>query len=321
MKVKVLSGLVIGCAVSVAQAQDWPNRPVRIVVPFPPGGVMDVSIRAVAGPLQESLGQSIVIENRAGSAGNVGTEVVARAAPDGYTLLGIGDHTTIVPSLYAKLSYDFLRDFTPVTNLVTGSHVLVAHASLPINNVRELIDAAKRSPGQLSYASPGSGSAQHLGAEILKSMAGNLDIVHIPYKGGGQAITDVVGGQVKLAMLGLAPALPHIRSGKIKALGVTGAKRMRLMPEVPTIAESGLPGFETLQWYGIAVPAATPMPIVQKLHAELVKAAQHPQASERLAAVGMEVSISASPEAYAKFLREDMMRWPEVVKRAGAKAD
>ncbi|HTO51299.1 MAG TPA: tripartite tricarboxylate transporter substrate binding protein, partial [Burkholderiales bacterium] len=290
-----VAAAIVGAVSPGAQAQDFPNRPIRMIVPFPPGGVMDVTARAVATPLQEGLGQSVIIENRPGGGGNIGTEVVARAAPDGYTLLVIGDHTTIAPAIYSHLSYDFLRDFAPITNLVTGSHVLVAHSSLAINNVQELIAEAKKHPGELSYASPGSGTAQHLGAEMLKAMAGGLQITHIPYKGGGQAITDVVGGQVKLGMLGLAPALPHIRSGKLKALGVTGAKRVAILPDVPTIAESGLPGFVTLQWYGLAAPAATPQAVIQRLYAEAVKAVQHPATVERLAAVGMDVAPSASP--------------------------
>jgi tripartite-type tricarboxylate transporter receptor subunit TctC len=219
------------------QAQEFPNRPIRMVVPFPPGGVMDVTVRAVAGPLQESLGQSIVVENRPGSGGNIGTEAVARATPDGYTLLVIGDHTAIVPALYSKLAYDFMRDFVPITNLVTGSHVLVAHSSLPISNVRELIAEAKKNPGQ---------SELRLARQRHRAAPRRRDA---RTRGGGQA-TDVVGGQVKLAMLGLAPALPHLKSGKLKALGVTGSKRVTILPEVPTIAESALPGFETLQWYG-----------------------------------------------------------------------
>jgi tripartite-type tricarboxylate transporter receptor subunit TctC len=318
MKLALFLSLWISLA---ASAQTYPSKPIRLVVPFPPGGVMDTSTRAIAAPLQESLGQSILVENRPGSGGNIGTDSVARAAPDGYTLLIIGDHNTIAPALYSKLTYDFVKDLAPITNLVVGSHVLVAHGSLPISSVKELIADAKANPGKHSYASPGNGTAQHLGAELLKVMAGNLQITHIPYKGGGQAIGDVVGGQVKLGMLGLAPVLPHIKSGKLKALGVTGKKRVAILPDVPTIDESGLPGFETIQWYGVSAPAATPPAVIQKLHGELVKAARHPAAIERLAAVGMEVSTSASPAEYAKFLREDMAKWPAVVKAAGARVD
>ena len=310
--------LFIACA---AGAQGYPDRPVRMLVPFPPGGVMDVSARTVAPFLQQALGQPVIIENRPGSGGMLGTDAGAHAAPDGYTLTVIGDHNTIAPALYARLNHDIVKDFAPITKLVIGSHVLVAHASLPVSSIQELIAAAKAHPGELSYASPGNGTAQHLGAEMFKVMAGNLQITHIPYKGGGQAIGDVVGGQVKLAMLGLAPALPHIKSGKLKALGVTGRKRVAVLPDVPTIAESGLPGFETLQWYGVAAPAGTPPAVIQRLYTELVKAVRQPAAVERLASVGMEVAPSASPGEFARFIREDMVKWPAVVKAAGARID
>jgi tripartite-type tricarboxylate transporter receptor subunit TctC len=304
-----------------AVSQEFPSKPLRMVVPFPPGGVMDVTTRSVAAPLSEALGQSILIENRSGGGGNIGTDSVARSAPDGYTLLVVGDHNTIAPALYSKLSYDIVKDFAPITNLVVGSHVLVAHSSLPINSVKELIEQARKTPGELSYASPGSGTAQHLGGEMLKTMAGGLQITHIPYKGGGQAISDLVGGQVKLGVLGLAPVLPHLKSGKLKALGVTGKRRVAILPDVPTIAESGLPGFETVQWYGVVAPAGTPPAVISRLYAELVKAVRQPAVVERLAAVGMEVSPSASPADFAKFIREDIAKWPPVVKSAGARVD
>jgi tripartite-type tricarboxylate transporter receptor subunit TctC len=303
-----------------AISQDYPAKPVRMVVPFPPGGVMDVTTRTVAAPLAEALGQSVIVENRPGSGGNIGTDAVARSAADGYTLLVVGDHNTIAPALYSKLSYDIAKDFVHITNLVVGSHAFVAHSSLPMNSLKEVLDYAKKHPGELAYASPGNGTAQHLGAEIIKTMAG-VQITHIPYKGGGQAISDVAGGQVKLGMLGLAPVLPHIKSGKLKALAVTGKKRVGVLPNVPTVAESGLPGFETVQWYGVSAPAGTPPAVVKRLHAELVKAVRQPQAVERLASVGMEVQPSASPEEFARFIREDMAKWPPVVKSAGAKVD
>ena len=303
------------------QAQDYPNKALRLVVPFAPGGVMDLTARSIAAPLGESLGQSVLIENRPGGGGNIGADAVAKAPADGYTLLVLGDNNTIAPALYAKLNHDVVKDFAPVALLVTGSHIFVAHPSLPVGNIRELADYAKKRPKELSYASPGSGTAQHLGGELFKMMAGNLEITHIPYKGGGQAIGDVVGGQVKLGVLGLAPVLPHVKAGKLKALGVTGKKRVGVLPDVPTIAESGLPEFETLQWYGIVAPAGTPAPIVTKLHAELVKAARNPVFVERLTAAGMEVAPSARPEDFARFIREDLPKWPAIVKAAGAKVD
>jgi tripartite-type tricarboxylate transporter receptor subunit TctC len=321
MPIRILFAAFSVAAAFAAGAQSYPDRPIRLLVPFPPGGVMDVTTRTVAPFLQQSLGQSVLVENRPGSGGMIGTDAGAHAAPDGYTLTVIGDHNTIAPALYARLNHDIVKDFAPITNLVIGSHVLVAHSSLPINSIKELIAAAKAHPGEMSYASPGNGTAQHLGAEMFKVMAGNLQITHIPYKGGGQAIGDVVGGQVKLGMLGLAPTLPHIKSGKLKALGVTGRKRVAVLPDVPTIAESGLPGFETLQWYGVAAPAGTPPAVIQKLHAELVKAVRQPAAVERLASVGKEVAPSASPEEFRRFIREDIGKWPAVVKAAGARID
>ena len=302
-------------------AQEYPSKPIRIVVPFAPGGVMDLTARSIAAPLGESLGQSMIIDNRPGGGGNIGADAVARAPADGYTLMILGDNNTIAPALYSKLNHDVLKDFAPITNLVTGSHIFVAHPSLPAGNIRELIAYAKAHPKELSYASPGTGTAQHLGGEMFKAMAGGLDITHIPYKGGGQAIGDVVGGQVKLAVLGLAPAIPHIKGGKLRALGVTGKRRVAVLPDVPTIAESGLPEFETLQWYGVVAPAGTPAPVIAKLHAELLKASRSVVFVERLSAAGMDVATSAQPEDYARFIRTDMVKWPAVVKAAGAKVD
>ena len=224
----------------------WPEKSVRVVVPWAPGGITDIVAWLLAQKLTASLGQQFLVDNKGGAGGNIGADIVAKAPADGYTLMVLGDNNTIAPALYAKLNHDVVKDFAPLALLVTGSHILVAHPSLPVNNVRELVDYAKKHPKELSYASPGNGTAQHLGAELFKAMAGNLDITHIPYKGGGQAIGDIVGGQVKLGMLGLAPAIPHLKAGKLKALGVTGRKRVAILPDVPTIAESGLPGFETL---------------------------------------------------------------------------
>jgi len=304
-----------------SHAQEYPSKPIRIVVPFAPGGVMDLTARSIAAPLGEALGQSMIIDNRPGGGGNIGADAVARAAPDGYTLMIIGDNNTIAPALYSRLNHDVLKDFAPITNLVTGSHIFVAHPSLPAGGIRELIAYAKAHPKELSYASPGTGTAQHLGGEMFKVMAGGLDIAHIPYKGGGQAIGDVVGGQVKLAVLGLAPAIPHIKGGKLRALGVTGKRRVAVLPDVPTLAESGLPEFETLQWYGVVAPAGTPAAVIAKLHAELLKASRAQAFVERLSAAGMDVVTSPQPEDYARFIRTDMAKWPAVVKAAGAKVD
>ena len=304
-----------------AYAQEYPTKPVRLIVPFAPGGVMDLTARSIASPLGEALGQAVVVENRPGGGGNIGTDAVAQAAPDGYTLLMAGDNNSIAPALYAKLNHDVLRDFAPISNLVTGAHIFVAPLSLPANSIRELVALAKARPGALSYASPGNGTAQHLGGEMFKLMAGGLQITHIPYTGGGQAIGDVVGGQVSFGVLGLAPVIPHLKGGKLKALGVTGKRRVAILPDVPTLAESGVPNFETLQWYGVVAPAATPAPIIAKLHAELLKAARTQAFVDRLTAAGMDVVTSPQPEDYQRFIRDDMAKWPAVVKAAGARVD
>ena len=304
-----------------AYAQEYPTKPVRLIVPFAPGGVMDLTARSIASPLGEALGQAVVVENRPGGGGNIGTDAVAQAAPDGYTLLMAGDNNSIAPALYAKLNHDVLRDFAPISNLVTGAHIFVAPLSLPANSIRELVALARARPGALSYASPGNGTAQHLGGEMFKLMAGGLQITHIPYKGGGQAIGDVVGGQVSFGVLGLAPVIPHLKGGKLKALGVTGKRRVAILPDVPTLAESGVPNFETLQWYGVVAPAATPAPIIAKLHAELLKAARTQAFVDRLTAAGMDVLTSPQPEDYQRFIRDDMAKWPAVVKAAGARVD
>jgi tripartite-type tricarboxylate transporter receptor subunit TctC len=317
---RILLCALAGLLPAVASAQAYPSKPVRLVVPYPPGGVVDVTTRAIALPLTEGLGQQIVVENRPGGGGNIATDFVARAAPDGYTLLIFADTNTIAPSLYPKLNHDPVKDFAPITMLAAGSHILVAHPSVPAGNLKELIALAKQKPGALAYASPGNGTAQHLGTEMLKTMAG-INLTHVPYKGGGQAISDVVGGQVPLGMLGLAPALPHIKSGRLKAIAVTGRKRTPVLPEVPTMIESGLPGFSTTLWLGAVAPAGTPAPVIQKLHAEFVKAAHNPAVIERLAAVGLEPATNATPQEFAALIREEIARWTPIVKASGAKPD
>ncbi len=323
---KSFNGMLVGASILLAVcalpvlSQDFPTKPLTIVVAYPAGGVTDVVSRAFAQRLTEQLGKQVIVENRPGGGGTIGTDLVARSAPDGYTMLMMLDSNTIAPALFSKLNSHPVKDFAPVSLVALGSHIIVAHPSFPANTVKDLIEYAKRNPGELSYASSGNGTAQHLGMELFKMMAG-VNIQHIPYKGGGQAITDLVGGQVKLAILGLAPVLPFIKSGKLKALAVTGDKRSAILPDVPTVSESGLPGFKTLQWFGAAVPAGTPAPIVARLHAEFVKAARDPAVVERLTAVGMEMSTSATPQDFGRFLREDLPRWPPIVKAAGVTVD
>jgi tripartite-type tricarboxylate transporter receptor subunit TctC len=311
--------LLAALPVSHALAQAYPTRAVTIVVGFAPGGVTDVISRIFAQKLSEQMGQQFIVENRPGAGGNIASDFVAKAPPDGYTLQMWLDSNTIAPALYKKLGHDPVKDFAPITLLAVGPHVIVAHPSFPPNTIKELIEYVKANPG-LPYASSGSGTAQHLGGEILKTTTG-IEMVHVPYKGGGQAINDVVGGQVKVAVLGLAPVLPFIKAGKLKALAVTGDKRSDALPGVPTVSESGVPGFRTLQFFAVMAPAGTPPAIVTRLHDEFVKAAKDPAIVEKITAVGLEVSTSATPADLAKFLRDDMAKWPPIVKAAGATVD
>jgi tripartite-type tricarboxylate transporter receptor subunit TctC len=315
-----LSSAMVWHSPANAQADSWPgNKPIRLIVHFAPGGVLDIITRALSGPLAKELGQSVLVENKAGAGGNIGTDFVARAAPDGYTALMYADSNTIAPALYSKLNHDPLRDFDPVTLLSVGSHVLVAHQSVPVRSLAELIDYVKKNPGKLSYATPGNGTAQHLGGETFKAMAG-LDIAHVPYKGGAQAIVDVVSGQVPLGMLGFAPALPHIRSGRLSALAVTGEQRIALLPDVPTMQELGIK-MVTLQWMGISLPKGTPREIVERLHHATVRASRDEQFISRVEAIGMSVKVSTKTSDFAEFIRQDIARWPAMVKTAGAKVD
>jgi tripartite-type tricarboxylate transporter receptor subunit TctC len=316
----ILAFVALGVAAAV-QAQTWPTKPVRIVAAYAAGGAMDMSARVIAPLLAESLGQSVVVENRVGGAGLVGAEMVAKSPPDGHTIILYADAYTIAPSLFAKMPFDPVKDFIPLTQMISGPHILVGHPSVPAANLQELIDYARKNPGKLAYGTPGNGTPQHLAAEMFKSMSGGLQITHIPYKGGGQVIGDVVGGQVPLASLGLPPSVPHIKSGKLKAFAVTSKTRSRLLPDVPTFDESGLAGFETVQWWGPAVPAGTPAPVVKRLYDEFVKALANAALVERYNQAGLEVTPSASPEAFTAFIKAEMDRWPPVVKAAGAKVD
>jgi len=242
---------------------------------------------------------------------------VARAAPDGYTLLMYADVNVIAPAVYPKLNHDPIKDFAPITNAILGTHLIVAHPSVKANTLKELIELAKREPGKLTFGSPGTATPQHLAGELFKQQAGGLDIQHVPYRGGGQLISDLVGGQIPLGLIGLPPTLPHIRAGKLKVFAVTARKRSPSLPDVPTVEEAGLPGYETVQWLGPAAPAGTPKPVIDRLHAEFVKALRNPTVVERLTAAGLEVAPSASPEAYGEFIRAEYARWPAIVKAAG----
>ena len=302
-------------------AQGWPTKPVRLVLGYAAGGAMDMSARVIAPILSESIGQPVVVENRTGGAANIAAEAVARSDPDGHTIIFYADAYTIAPSLFAKLTYDPVKDFAHVTQMVSGAHILVGHPSVPANTLPELIAYAKANPGKLAYASPGNGTPQHLAAELFKNLAGDLQITHVPYRGGGQAIGDVVGGTIPLASLGLPPTAGHIKAGKLKAFAVTSRVRQKLLPDTPTFQEAGVAGFETVQWWGPAVPAATPAPVVRKIYDEFVKAMRNPKLLERYNGAGLEVTPSESPEAFTGFIKAEVARWAPVVKASGARVD
>jgi tripartite-type tricarboxylate transporter receptor subunit TctC len=312
--------LFLGMAQPVA-AQTWPTKPVRLVLGYAAGGAMDMSARVIAPVLSDALGQPVIIENRTGGAGNIAAEAVARSDADGHTILFYADAYTIAPSLFARLPFDPVKDFVHVTQMIAGAHILVGHPSVPANTLPELIAYAKANPGKLAYGSPGNGTPQHLAAELFKNIAGGLDITHVPYKGGGQAIGDVVGGTIPLASLGLPPTVGHIKSGRLKAFAVTSKVRQKLLPDTPTFQESGVAGFETVQWWGPAVPAGTPAPVVQRIYAEFVKAMKNPVLVDRYNKAGLEVAPSASPEAFTGFIKAEIARWAPVVKASGARVD
>lgn len=321
---KVIATIITGIAIAItslipARAQQpYPNRPVTIVVPYQAGGVTDVVARLYAQKLTARLGTPFNVENKAGGSGMIGTDFIGRSSPNGYTLGIFLDSNTIAPALMAKMGTDPIKDFTPVTMLAAGAHIVVAHPSFAPNTIKELIDYAKAKPGE-PYASSGQGTAQHLGMEMIKLKAG-INLSHVPYKGGGQAITDVVGGQVKVAVLGLAPVLPFLRSGQLKALAVTGEKRTSLLPNVPTVSET-LPGVTTLQWFAVVGPAGLPQDVVQKLYLEFIAVSQDPEVEQKLTSVGLEVRNSTQPSELTKFMEQDLLKWPPLVKAAGVKPE
>jgi tripartite-type tricarboxylate transporter receptor subunit TctC len=304
-----------------ALAQSWPSKPIHIVAPYAAGGAVDLVSRALAAVMTESLKVQVVVENRTGGQGMIGAQYVARSAPDGYTLLMYADAHAIAPAVFLKLNFDPLKDFAPITNTILGTHLIVGHPSVQANSLKELIELAKREPGKLTFGSPGTATPQHLAGELFKQQAGGLDIQHVPYRGGGQLITDLVGGQIPLGLIGLPPTIGHIKAGKLKAFAVTARKRSPSLPDVPTVEEAGLPGYETVQWFGPAAPAGTPRPVIDRLFDEFVKALRNPAVVERLTAAGLEVAPSASPEAFAEFIRSEAARWPAIVKAAGVKPE
>ena len=302
-----------------ATAQNYPARPVRLIVPSSPGGGTDISARIIAPKLSEYLGQQVVVENRPGAGTMIGGEAAARSAPDGYTLLMGISTLAINPAIYRKVPYDALKDFAPISQAVALPNVLVAHPSLPVKTVRELVAFSKARPGQINFASAGLGTSPHLSMELFLSMTG-LKMVHVPYKGSGPGVTDLVAGHVPLMMPNMLSALPHIKSGRLRALGVTSAKRASRASDIPTLAEAGVPGYEAVQWYGVLAPAGTPRAIITRLHAEVVRVLRQPDIKERFLSDGAE-PVGSSPEEFAAFIRAETAKWAQVIKDAGLRPE
>ena len=301
-------------------AQQYPAKAVRMIVGFPAGGTSDIMARLTGQKLSEAWGQTFIIDNRPGAGGNIGTELVAKAAPDGYTLLvSPGSTLTSNPAVYSKVPFDTVRDFAPVTIIAGVPNALVVHPSVPANNVKELIALAKSRPGQLAYASTGAGQSTHLSAELLKLSAG-INMIHVPYKGSAPALVDIVAGQVSVMFDNLPSVLPFIKSGRLKPLAVSSTTRSRALPELPTVAESGVPGFDVTVWFAVLAPAATPREIVNRLNAEIVKAIKTPDMRERLAQQGAD-PVGNTPEDFAAVIRRDLAKWAKVVKGANIKLD
>lgn len=323
--VLVGAALCTGVQIAVAAqtgkaAADYPNKPIRLIVPYPPAGTAGIQARVIGEKLTEAWGQPVVIDHRPGAGGNIGAELAAKAPPDGYTIvIGTSGTHAINPSVYRKLPYDPVKDFAPVTLVSTTPQVMVIHPSIPANSVREFVALAKSRPGQLAYASNGNGSAQHLAGEMLKSMAG-IDLVHVPYKGSAQAFTDLLAGHIALMFNNLHQTMPHARAGRLRTLAVTSTRRSALAPELPTVAESGFPGYEIGSWFGIYAPAGTPRVIVSKLHAAIAGALASADVKQRLAAQGGEL-LGGGPEDLAALMKAEIPRYAKLVRETGARVD
>ncbi len=310
------SGLIcLGVLAGQAQAQaDYPSRPVRIIVPSPPGGGTDIVARVLAQHLSRAFGQSFFVENKAGAGNMIGIEAAARSAPDGHTLLFVASTLALNSVLYKKVSYDPIRDFAPVTLAATAPNVLIVNRSVPVRTLAEFIALAKQKPGQLSYGSPGIGTSPHMCMELLKSMA-DIDLQHVPYKGTAPAVTDVIGGQIAGMFSNALTAKPHIDSGRVRALAVSGPKRLDALPNIPTVAEAGVPNYAAMQWYGLVVPAGTPSGIIARLHAEATKALHTDEMKEKLSADGAE-PVGSTPAEFAKLIKDELEKWTRVARAA-----
>jgi tripartite-type tricarboxylate transporter receptor subunit TctC len=316
---RVVVAICIGLSASAygaaGPAADYPTRPIRLIVPFSPGGSNDIMARLVGQKFHESMGQQVIVDNRPGASGIVGTELAANAQPDGYTLLMMSLTLTVNPSLYRKLPYDTQKDLVPITLVASAPLMLVVNPSLPIKSVKELIAYARSNPGKLNFGSGGRGATPHLAGEMLKTMAG-IEMTHVPYKGGGPALSDLIAGQIQLMLENIPSTLPFVKAGKLRALAVSGKKPSALLPDLPTLDEAGLQGYEIVGWNGLFFPAGTSSGIVRKIHAETVEMLAQPEVKERLATLGAE-GVGSSPSEFSAFVRAEIAKWARVVKQAG----
>jgi tripartite-type tricarboxylate transporter receptor subunit TctC len=316
---RLFAGVVASCAGFAVWGQSYPSQPLRMLVGYPPGGGSDVVARLAAQRLGESLGQQIVVDNRPGAATMMASQLAAKANADGYTILFVTSSLVINPSLYAKVPYDPFKDFSPVSLVASTPFVLVVHPGVPVSSVKELIALARAKGGQLNYSSGGSGSTGHLATELFKSIAG-IEMQHIPYKGLGPALNDLLGGRVTLTFGSLPSVLQHMRSGRLKSLGLTSARRMQSLPDLPTIAESGLPGYEVDQWFGIVVPTGTLKPVIRKLNETIAKVTDLPDYKERISAIGAE-PLHTTPERFGAYIKQEYAKWAKVIAVSGARVD
>jgi len=317
---RLLASFFILLFSSVALAQEpYPGRPLRFILPFPPGGGTDILGRLIAERLAANLGQPVVTENRGGAGGNVGAEAAARSAPDGYTIVLVAPSLAISPSLYSKLNYDPVKDFAPVSLVAQVPNVMITHPSVPAQTLAEFVSLAKSKPGGMNFGSGGSGTSNHLAGELFNLAAG-VKLVHIPYKGVNLAMNGVLAGEVQLAFIGIPVPAPHIKAGRLRALAVLARERSAALPEVPTAEEAGLPNFDVTTWYGILVPSGTPRPIVMRLNSELVKIMHSPEMKQRLGGMATE-TMTSTPEEFAAYIRQEIAKWGDVVRKAGLKAD
>lgn len=311
--------LVLGILLGAGTAHAFPDKPVRFIVPFAPGGGNDIIARLIGAKLTVTWGQQVVVDNRPGAGGNLAAETTARSAPDGHTIFQFNVANSIAPGIYRKLAYDPVTDFAAVTEIATSPFIVAANPAVPATNVKDLIALARAQPGKLNYASSGNGGVTHLLTEVLKTMTG-IDMVHIPYNGAGPALTDLLAGQVQVMLAVPFTVMPHIKSGKVRALGVTSARRSPLVPDLPTVAESGVKGYEGSTWYGVVAPARTPDAVVAQLNRDIVHVLREPDVRERFTAQGVEI-VASTPQAFGQFIRSEIPKWAKAVKASGARVD